>query len=40
MKSPAIVIPEAMQPIQALHWAASNSGVPPATLALVHLRAS
>src|SRR5438270_10537932 len=40
MKNPALVIPEAMQAIQALHSATLKGGVPPATLALVHLRAS
>jgi AhpD family alkylhydroperoxidase len=39
-ENPAIVIPEAMQPIQALHAAVAKGGVPSATLALVHLRAS
>jgi AhpD family alkylhydroperoxidase len=40
MKNPAMIIPEAMQPIQALYKATSKGGVPPATLELVHLRAS
>jgi AhpD family alkylhydroperoxidase len=40
MKNPAEVIPDAMQPIQALYGAAFKGGVPPATLALVHLRVS
>jgi len=40
MQNPAQVIPEAMQPIQDLYAAAYKGGVPPATLALVHLRAS
>jgi AhpD family alkylhydroperoxidase len=40
MKNPALVIPEAMQAIQALHSATLKGGVPPETLALVHLRAS
>jgi AhpD family alkylhydroperoxidase len=40
MKNPAVIIPEAMQPIQALHSATEKGGVPPPTLALVHLRAS
>lgn len=40
MKNPAIVIPEAMKAIQALHAAASNGGAPAKTLELVHLRAS
>ena len=40
IKNPAVIIPEAMQPIQALHAALEKGGVPAATLALVHLRAS
>jgi len=40
MKNPAMVIPEAMQAIRALAEAAHKGGVPPVTLALVHLRAS
>ncbi len=40
MKNPAAVIPEAMQTLQALGKLAENQGVPPKTLALVHLRAS
>lgn len=40
MKNPAMVIPEAMQAIQSLNAATGQGGVPPATLALVHLRAS
>ena len=40
MKNPAMVLPEAMQPIQALHKAISRGGVPQATLELVHLRVS
>jgi AhpD family alkylhydroperoxidase len=40
MKNPAIVITEAMQPMQALYAAAQKGGVPAETLALVHLRAS
>ena len=40
IKNPAVVIPEAMQAIQALHAAPEKGGVPAATLALVHLRAS
>jgi AhpD family alkylhydroperoxidase len=40
MKNPAMIIPEAMPAIQALSAAAAKGGVPPATLALVHLRAS
>jgi AhpD family alkylhydroperoxidase len=40
MKNPATIIPEAMQAIQALSQSAYKGGVPPATLGLVHLRAS
>lgn len=40
MKNPAMVIPEAMTAIQALNAAPGTGGVPEATLALVHLRAS
>jgi AhpD family alkylhydroperoxidase len=40
MKNPAMIIPEAMQAIQALNAATEKGGVPAATLALVHLRAS
>jgi len=40
MKNPALIIPEAMQGIQALQAATTKGGVPPETLALVHLRAS
>ncbi len=40
MKNPAMIIPEAMQPIQALNAATQNGGVAPKTLALIHLRAS
>ena len=40
MKNPAIVIPEAMEPIKALLAAMHKGGVAPKTLALVHLRAS
>jgi AhpD family alkylhydroperoxidase len=40
MKNPAVVIPEAMKAIQALHAAASNGGAPAKTLELAHLRAS
>jgi AhpD family alkylhydroperoxidase len=38
LKNPAEVIPEALQPIQAIYAAALKSGVPNATHALVHLR--
>ena len=40
MKNPAVIIPEAMQPIQALYGAVSKGGVSSQTLALIHLRAS
>jgi AhpD family alkylhydroperoxidase len=40
MKNPAEIIPEAVQPIQALYGTAYKGGVPPATLAIVHLRVS
>jgi len=40
MSNPAMVLPDAMQAIQALLKATRKGGVPPATLELVHLRAS
>jgi AhpD family alkylhydroperoxidase len=40
MKNPAMVITEAMQPIQAMWAAAEKGGVPPKTIGLVHLRTS
>ncbi|MGN6174179.1 MAG: carboxymuconolactone decarboxylase family protein [Streptosporangiaceae bacterium] len=40
MKNPAMIIPDAMKAIQALNAATQQGGVPPATLGLVHLRAS
>ena len=40
MKNPAMVIPEAMQALQALAKSAEHGGVPLRTLGLVHLRAS
>ena len=40
MKNPATIIPGAMTAIQALNAATEQGGVPPATLGLVHLRAS
>ncbi len=40
MKNPAMIIPEARSAIQDLVRAAYKGGVPPKTLALVHLRAS
>ena len=40
MKNPGMFFPEAMQAIQALAQATYKGPVPPATLALIHLRAS
>ena len=40
MPNPAVIIPEAMKPIQALFGSVSRGGVPQATLELVHLRVS
>jgi AhpD family alkylhydroperoxidase len=40
MKNPAMIIPGAMQALQALKGASEKGGVPPATLGLVELRAS
>jgi AhpD family alkylhydroperoxidase len=40
MKNPAMIIPNAMKAILALNKAAQGGPVPPATLELVHLRAS
>jgi AhpD family alkylhydroperoxidase len=40
MNNPAMVIPGAMQAIQALNAATQRGGVPAKTLGLVHLRAS
>jgi AhpD family alkylhydroperoxidase len=40
MKQPAFVIPEALTALRTLSKCAEGRGVPPATLALVHLRAS
>ena len=40
MKNPAMILPDAMQAIQALHAATEKGGVPAATLGLVHLRVS
>jgi AhpD family alkylhydroperoxidase len=40
MKNPAMIIPDAMKAIQALNKSTEQGGVPPATLGLVHLRAS
>ena len=40
MKNPAMIVPDAMQALQALAKAAEKGGVPARTLELVHLRAS
>jgi AhpD family alkylhydroperoxidase len=40
MKNPAMIIPGAMQALHALKNATEGRGVPPATMALVELRAS
>lgn len=40
MNNPVMVIPEAMQALQALHKAVSKGGVSPITLELINLRAS
>jgi AhpD family alkylhydroperoxidase len=40
MKNPAMILPDLMQPIQALMAATRKGDVPPKTLALTHLRAS
>jgi AhpD family alkylhydroperoxidase len=40
MKNPAMIVPGAMQALQALGKSAEQAGVPSRTLALVHLRAS
>ena len=40
MKNPAMVLPDVMQPVQALNEAISKGGVPQATLELIHLRVS
>ena len=40
MKNPAMIVPEAMQALQALAKSAERGGVPLSTLGLVHLRAS
>src|SRR5919197_960611 len=40
MKNPAMILPDAMQALQALQAATEKGGVPAATLGLVHLRAS
>jgi AhpD family alkylhydroperoxidase len=40
MPNPANLIPDAAEPVKALFGASFKGGVPPKTLALVHLRAS
>jgi AhpD family alkylhydroperoxidase len=40
MKNPAAIIPDAWQAVQALAAVTQKGGVPPATLSLIHLRAS
>ena len=40
MQNPAMIIPEAMQALQALGASVYQGSVPPRTLGLVHLRAS
>lgn len=40
MKNPAMILPDAMQAIQALQAATQKGDVPAATIGLVHLRAS
>jgi AhpD family alkylhydroperoxidase len=40
MKNPAEIVPECVQPIQALFATAFKTGLPPATIGLVHLRIS
>lgn len=40
MKNPAMMLPDAMKPLQALYAAAQKGGVPSRTLELVHLRVS
>jgi AhpD family alkylhydroperoxidase len=40
IKNPAMLLPDAVPAVQALFKATSKGGVPPATLELVHLRAS
>lgn len=40
MKNPAMIVPGAMQALQALAKVAENGSLPAATLGLVHLRAS
>ena len=40
MTNPAMIVPDAMQALQALGASVATGGVPPRTLELVHLRAS
>ncbi|HEY1814602.1 MAG TPA: carboxymuconolactone decarboxylase family protein [Kofleriaceae bacterium] len=40
MKQPVFVIPEAMTALRAFNKSAEDSGIPKATMALVHMRAS
>jgi AhpD family alkylhydroperoxidase len=40
LSNPATLIPDALEPVKALFGASFKGGVPPKTLALVHLRAS
>ena len=40
MTNPAMIVPDAMQALQALGASVAKAGVPPRTLELVHLRAS
>lgn len=40
MKNPAMVLPDAMQALQALNKAAEHAGLPATTIGLIHLRAS
>jgi AhpD family alkylhydroperoxidase len=40
MSNPAMIVPDAMEALQALGTSVEQAGVPPRTLNLVHLRAS
>jgi AhpD family alkylhydroperoxidase len=40
MSNPAMIVPDAMQALQALSAATEKGGLPPLTVGLVHLRAS
>ena len=40
LKNPGELIPDAVPPIQAFYQSAFRSGLPPSTIALVHLRTS